>query len=210
MKENQYAWQQGLMSCHICNKLAKISQSHCERCGAKIHSRQPRSLQRTIAFIMTSILLYFPANLLPIMYTNQLGSSIESTILGGIILLWQYESYPIAVVIFVASVIVPIAKLFSLCWLCRVAHYGSRIDRVEFAMLYRVTELVGRWSMVDVFVVAVLAALVKLTGIITIKPGIAAFAFAGVVVMTMFAAHSFDQRLIWDNHDKKKHNHRRQ
>ena len=149
---------------------------------------------------ITATILYVPANLLPIMNTMQLGSVIESTILGGVILLWEMESYPVATVIFVASVLVPVGKLLSLYWLCwSVArgHDGSHENRTR---LYRATEFIGRWSMVDIFVVTILVALIHLGGIMVITPGTASVAFGAVVITTMLAAESFDPRLIWDHY----------
>jgi paraquat-inducible protein A len=133
------------------------------------------------------------------MITDQLGQSEESTILGGIVLLIELGSVPIAAVIFVASVMVPLGKLimmFYLCWTLKRGLQGTERQRTVF---YRVTELIGKWSMIDVFVVAILVALVHLGGVLVIRPGVAAMAFAGVVIVTMVAAESFDPRLIWDN-----------
>jgi paraquat-inducible protein A len=140
-----------------------------------------------MALVMTAIILYVPANVLPIMTTDQLGRSTDSTILGGVVLLIKLGSYPVAAIIFIASVLVPLGKLLALMALC-----------CERTVLYRVTEFVGRWSMVDVFVVAILVSLIQLGGLMTIRPGIAALAFSGLVIVTMLAAESFDPRLIWD------------
>jgi paraquat-inducible protein A len=162
-----------------------------------------QSIQTTWALLATSILLYIPANTLPIMHTNLLGNNEPSTILGGVILLWQMGSYPIAAVIFIASVFVPVAKLCILCWL----NYSvqTRLDgqNNERIFWYRITEFVGRWSMVDVFVVAVLVSLIQLGNIMSINPGYAAVAFCGVVILTMLAAMSFDSRLIWSQGQNK-------
>jgi paraquat-inducible protein A len=151
-----------------------------------------------VALIATAILLYIPANVLPIMTTTQLGTAMDSTILGGVILLAHHGDYPIAAVIFIASVMVPISKLVALSWLCWSVSRGHVTSPHERARLYRATELVGKWSMTDVFVVAILVALIHLGGLLQITPGTAAVAFGGVVVVTMIAAHSFDPRLIWD------------
>jgi paraquat-inducible protein A len=140
-----------------------------------------------------------PANLLPIMYTEQLGRSQPGTIMGGVLFLWHHGSYPVAAVIFIASVVVPLAKIMAMLWLCWTVLRRHRSNAGERTVLYRLTELVGRWSMVDVFVVAILVALVQLTGLIAFRPGTAAIAFAGVVIITMVAAKKFDPRLMWDN-----------
>jgi paraquat-inducible protein A len=192
-----------LASCHVCYKLADAAVHKCPRCGAALHLRKPDSLQRTLALLFTASLLYIPANVLPIMVTDQLGRSVESTILGGVVLLIQLGSYPIAAVIFIASVIVPLGKLIAMYYLCwSVKRGGATLPR-QRAVLYRVTEFIGKWSMIDVFVVAILVSLVHLGGILVIRPGAAALAFAGVVMVTIVAAESFDARLIWEPLDKK-------
>lgn len=188
----------GLACCHVCFKVAPEALHRCPRCGAALHLRKPASVQRTLALVFTAIVLYIPANVLPIMTTAQLGSVTHSTILGGVIILMHHGDLPIALVIFVASVLVPISKLLALIWLCWSVTYGDATSPHERARLYRMTELVGKWSMTDVFVVAILVALVQFGGLLLIKPGAAAIAFGLVVVTTMLAAESFDPRLIWD------------
>lgn len=188
----------GLACCHVCLKLAPASLHRCPCCGASMHLRLPDSLQRTVALLITASLLYIPANVLPIMTTNQLGSETESTILGGVALLIHHGSYPIAAVIFVASVLVPIGKLLALSWLCWSVARRHPTSHRQRTRLYRATELVGKWSMTDVFVVAILVALIQLGGLLRITAGTAAIAFGGVVIVTMLAAESFDPRLIWD------------
>jgi paraquat-inducible protein A len=175
----------------------------CPRCGAPIHLRKEYSLQYTLALLITATILYIPANLYPIMITEQLGSVEESTILGGVVLLIELGSAPIAVVIFVASVMVPLGKLITLYYLVWSVKRGSTIPRRQRTAMYRAAEFIGKWSMVDVFVVAILVALIHLTGLMVIRPGIAALCFAGVVLVTMLAAEKFDPRLIWDKVDKK-------
>jgi paraquat-inducible protein A len=155
------------------------------------------NIQTTWALLITSILLYIPANILPIMHTSVLGSGEPSTILGGVILLWKMGSYPIAMVIFIASVFVPVAKIVILCWLNYSVQAKQQHANSERIFWYRITEFVGRWSMIDVFVVAVLVSLIQLGNIMSILPGHAALAFCGVVICTMLAAMSFDSRLIW-------------
>ncbi len=188
----------GLATCHTCCMLSPVAVEYCPRCGAGLHLRVTDSLHRTMALVITAALLYVPANVLPIMTTEQLGRATDSTILGGVVLLWHHGSYPIAAVIFIASVLVPLSKLLGLSVLCwSVARRHPTLPR-ERTVLYRVTEFVGRWSMVDVFVVAILVALIQLGGLLSIYPGSAALAFCGVVIVTMIAAESFDPRLIWD------------
>ncbi|WP_444996388.1 paraquat-inducible protein A [Aliikangiella sp. IMCC44359] len=193
-----------LKNCHVCLTLHPFSDTHCKLCKSKLHSRNKNSLQNTVAWLITGFILYLPANLMPIMYTNLLGQKTGNTILGGVISLWQHGSYPVAAIIFIASVLVPVGKFFAISWLCfgvAKQKFNSHQKNIE---LYRVTEFIGRWSMVDVFVVAILVALIQMGNIMTILPGIASIAFAGMVIATMLAAISFDPRLIWDpiNHKK--------
>jgi paraquat-inducible protein A len=155
------------------------------------------SVQKTWALLITSIVFYIPANILPIMNTRFLGQDEPSTILGGVILLWEMGSYPIAAVIFVASVAVPMAKMLVLAWLnYSVQHQHSRFSK-ERVKLYRLAEFVGRWSMVDVYVVIILVTLIQLGNTMSIYPGGAALAFSGVVITTMLAAMSFEPQFIW-------------
>jgi paraquat-inducible protein A len=151
-----------------------------------------------MALVFTAIVLYIPANVLPIMTTTQLGTPEDSTILGGVVLLIHHEAYPIAAVIFIASVMVPSGKLIAICWLCWSVARGHDRSYEQRTKLYRATEFVGKWSMTDVFVVAILVALIQLGGLLQINAGPAAIAFGGVVIVTMLAAESFDPRLIWD------------
>jgi paraquat-inducible protein A len=195
------AAQKGLLLCHHCGKTQNMSQTHCLRCEMPVHVRNVNSIQRVWAYLITAILLYIPANMLPIMSTTLLGKTSSNTILGGVVTLWEYGSYPIAIVIFVASVLIPIVKLFVMAWLCFMVQNSSPILLRERTLLYRITEFIGRWSMIDVFVVAILVSLVHLGKLMTIYPGPAALSFAAMVVVTMLAAASFDPRLIWDGYD---------
>jgi len=187
-----------LASCHSCCKLAAADSQYCPRCGARLHLRIDNSLQRTLALLITASILYLPANIYPIMITEQFGDKHVNTILGGVVLLIKLGSIPVAAVIFIASVIVPLAKLVAMYYLVwSVANrpdYGHR----QRTRMYRVAELIGKWSMIDVFVVTILVALVHLSGLMVVRPGIAAYSFAGVVLLTMLAAEFFDPRLMWD------------
>jgi len=192
---------EGLATCHTCYKLAPVSAHKCPRCGSAIHLRTNDSLQRTIALVITATLLYIPANVLPIMTTTMLGTAEPSTILGGVVLLIHHGSYPIAAVIFIASVMVPTGKLLAITWLCWSVARKQKTSLQQRTRMYRVVEFVGKWSMTDVFVVAILVGLIQLGGLLTISAGSAAIAFGGVVVTTIIAAESFDPRLIWDQAD---------
>lgn len=188
---------QGLQGCPICTSVGPVEKRHCECCGATLHSGWDDSIQKTWAWLLTSAMLYVPANFLPITYTIYLGKETESTILGGAVTLWEHGSQPIALVIFVASILVPLGKMIVLSWLCLSVQTGSRFALTQKTKLYRITEFVGRWSMIDVYVVGILVALIQLGNIMTIRPGIAAVAFAAMVVTSMLAALAFDPRLLW-------------
>lgn len=190
--------QQGLRSCSCCTAILPASQHLCSRCGSKGHVRRKNSLQWTLALLVTSIILYLPANIMPIMITDLLGNEVPSTIIAGVILLWSEGSYPVAMVIFIASIMVPTLKMIAIAWLCWDAHGKGERDRERMHLIYEVVEFVGRWSMIDVFVIAVLSALVRMGGLMSIYPAMGALMFALVVIMTMFSAMTFDPRLSWD------------
>lgn len=192
---------QGLRSCTCCTAILPADMRECPRCQGRGHARRKNSLQWTLALLLTSIMLYFPANILPIMMTDFLGSKFASTILAGVILLWSEGSYPVAMVIFIASIMVPTLKMIAIGWLCWDARQPKKRDRERMHFIYEVVEFVGRWSMIDVFVIAVLSALVRIGGVMNIHPDIGALMFALVVILTMLSAATFDPRLSWDNRD---------
>ena len=187
-----------LANCEVCGKLSDASLKHCPRCHAHLELRKPNSIQRVLIFTITATILYIPANVLPITVTYQFGNEINSTIIGGVFFLWHHGSYPVALVILIASVMVPSAKIVALYYLCWIVYRDKKISQKDNTILYRIVEVIGRWSMVDVFVVSLLVALIQLGGVLAFAPGAAALSFAGVVIITMFAANSFDPRLIWD------------
>lgn len=187
----------GLARCHSCGKVAPVVEEHCPRCHAPLHLRKADSLQRTVALTIGAAMLYLPANLLPVLHVEStLKGAQQNTILSGVVQFWQNGDYLVALIIFIASVMIPILKMLAIIVLC-LAAYSGRWPRA-MTRLYRVTDYIGRWSMVDVFVVAILVGVVQLGGVMTINAGEGAVAFAGVVMLTMLAAHSFDPRLIWD------------
>ena len=187
----------GLAVCHSCGLVEDVNLHQCPRCYATLHLRKPASLQRTWALMIGATILYLPANLLPVLdVESSVKGTQKSTILSGVIQFWEEKDYPVAIIIFTASVMIPILKIIALIWLCLATGHGRH--PATTAKLYRVTEFIGRWSMVDVFVVAILVGVVQLGSVMTIYPGEGAVAFAGVVVLTMLAAISFDPRLIWD------------
>jgi paraquat-inducible protein A len=188
----------GLACCQTCHLVSPIAVQRCPRCNDRLHLRSPNSIQRTLALIFTAILFYIPANIYPIMSTTLLGETTSSTILSGVVLFVEHGSYFVAFVIFTASVLIPLAKIIIILWLCYTTSRQSRLSKAELTRLYRATEFIGKWSMIDIFVVAILVALVQVSGIMAIEPGLAARAFAGVVILTMISAHQFDVRLMWD------------
>ncbi|MEN4888665.1 membrane integrity-associated transporter subunit PqiA [Erwinia billingiae] len=191
---------QGLRSCRCCTAILPVDQYTCTRCGTGGHARRKNSLQWTMALLVTSMLLYIPANLMPIMITQALGTKITSTIMAGVVLLWSEGSFPVALVIFIASIMVPSLKMIAIGWLCWDANSkgATHHDSERMHKIYEVVEFVGRWSMIDVFVIAVLSALVRMGQLMSIYPATGALLFAMVVILTMFAAMTFDPRLTWD------------
>jgi paraquat-inducible protein A len=203
----------GLIGCHSCNLVSRASANHephaaavCPRCRAPLHARKPDSLARTWALVIAAGICYLPANLLPIMKVTSLGNAQADTILSGVIYLVVHGMWPLALVVFIASVFVPLAKLVILVFLLVSVQRRSPWRPVDRTRLYRLTEAVGRWSMVDIYVVTILVALVRLGNLASIEAQPGAIFFGAVVVITMFAAMTFDPRLIWDNlestHDK--------
>ena len=196
----------GLLTCHTCGLLSRpaahAEHACCPRCGADLHSRKPNSISRTWALLIAAVVLYIPANLLPMMHTSSLFGNQSDTIMSGVVYFWTSGSWYLALVIFFASIMVPLLKMLSLVVLLVSVQLRSRWQQDQRTRLYRMVEAVGRWSMLDVYVVAMIVALVQLKGLATIQPGEGAIAFGAVVVLTMFAAMSFDPRLIWDPSEK--------
>ena len=196
---------QNLRLCACCTAILPADQYVCPRCATKGHVRRQNRLQWTMALLITSMILYLPANILPIMITDLLGDRMPSTIMAGVVLLWSEGSYPVALVIFIASIMVPTLKMIAIAWLCWDAKGHGKRDSERMHLIYEVVEFVGRWSMIDVFVIAVLSALVRIGGLMSIYPAIGAVMFALVVIMTMFAAMTFDPRLSWDRESASSH-----
>ncbi|ATA21508.1 paraquat-inducible protein A [Gibbsiella quercinecans] len=191
---------QGLRNCACCGAILPAGQQRCPRCHTTGYVRRRHSVQWTMALLITSIMLYIPANLLPIMVTEALGNKMTSTIMAGVVLLWGEGSYPVALVIFIASIMVPTLKMLAIGWLCWDVKNKHKVkaDNERMHLIYEVVEFVGRWSMIDVFVIAVLSALVRMGQLMSIYPAAGALLFAMVVILTMFAAMTFDPRLTWD------------
>jgi len=193
-----------LIACHACHLLCSspsrgVHGLICPRCGAHLHRRKPNSIARTWSLILAAAIFYIPANVLPITIITSLGKKQSDTIISGVLYFISAGMWPIALVIFVASVFVPLLKLLALSYLCFSVQRKSLWRPVDRTKIYRMTEVVGRWSMVDVYVVTILVAMVNLGALANVEAGPAAIYFCGVVIITMFAAMSFDPRLIWDN-----------
>jgi paraquat-inducible protein A len=192
----------GLASCQTCGLLSRTAapaRTACPRCGTTLVSRRRNSIQNTWALIIAATICYFPANVLPVLTTYTLGSSEPDTIMGGVALLYRSGSWPLALIVLVASVMIPLGKLIALGYLLITVQRGSISSNGERSRLYRMVEFIGRWSMLDVFVDAFVVALVQLGPLMSVEPGPGVAFFAAVVVLTMIAAQSFDPRLIWDS-----------
>lgn len=192
------------VQCHVCRLVMRVPAAEaggalgCARCGAVVHRRKPDSLSRTMAFLVAATICYFPANFYPVMESTSLGRAQEDTILTGIVYLAESGMWPLAAIVFIASVVVPIAKIVSLLGLVLSVRRRSRWRPRDRAATYRIVGLVGRWSMVDVYVVTILVALVHMGTLANVEVRFGAIFFAAVVVLTILAAESFDPRLIWD------------
>ena len=187
------------LDCHqVMRSAPKGARLHCQRCGAQVWVRRPHSLARSWALWFTALILYIPANLLPIMTVSSLGHGQPDTILSGVVTLVQLGMWPIALVVFVASIIVPSVKLLGIAMLLVSVQRQWDTSSHSRLSMYRFIEWIGRWSMLDIFVIALLVALVNLGHLATIEAGPGAVAFSGVVILTMFAALAFDPRLIGD------------
>jgi paraquat-inducible protein A len=188
--------------CHDCGLLSRLPpgsphEARCRRCGGPLHARKVRSLERTWALLIAAAICYLPANAFPVMTITSLGKAEPNTILGGVLYLLHHDP-PLAVIVFTASVLVPILKMIILLFLLTTVHRGPAWRPGERTRLYRLTEKIGRWSMVDIYVVTILVALVRLGSLASIEAGLGAVFFGAVVVLTMLAAEAFDPRLIWD------------
>jgi paraquat-inducible protein A len=190
-----------MLACHDCGLVAADTGSHgqrCVRCGCKLHRRKPDSIMRTWAYLIAAAILYIPANLLPVLNTDSLYGNKDDTIISGVVYFWDTGAPELAVIIFVASIVVPMLKLAALSLLAWTAQRRSRWRPMQRTVLFRMVEFIGRWSMLDIFVITVSVALVRFDAMAMMTPRPGALAFCAVVVLTMFAALEFDPRLIWD------------
>ncbi|MDG2305715.1 MAG: paraquat-inducible protein A [Candidatus Binatia bacterium] len=203
--------QRGLQSCETCELLSQpvdgATSGRCPRCGQPVEFRKARSLQRTWALILAAAICYVPANLFPVLSTVTIEGAESDTIMGGVVLLWSPSGWPLSLIVLVASIMIPCGKIVALIHLLLSVQRGSIKNREERVRLYRLVEVIGRWSMVDVFVDTFTVALVQLQPLMSVEPGPGLFFFATVVVLTMLAVASFDPRLIWDSNNQKEVRH---
>ncbi len=197
------AMQLGLQSCEGCGLLSRPApgeeEGRCPRCDEELAFRKPASLQRTWAYLLGAAICYVPANVLPVLTTTTATGSDSDTILQGVVLLWSPTGWPLSLIVLAASIMIPSAKILTLAYLLVSVQRGSVQNNGQRVRLYRMVELIGRWSMVDVFVDAFTAALVQLQPLMSVAPAPGLLFFAAVVVLTMLAVESFDPRLIWDS-----------
>ena len=193
----------GFVLCGACGLLSKpaiwAEPGYCPRCGKALEVRRRQTIQRTWALLIAAAVCYIPANLLPVMNTTTPTYTEKDTIMSGVILLYTSGSWPLALIVLIASIIIPLAKIVTLAYLLITIQFRKLESRRERIRIYRFVEVIGRWSMLDVFVVTFVVALVQLQPLMSVEPGAGVIFFAAVVVLTMFAAEQFDPRLIWDS-----------
>lgn len=208
---NPTALDQGLQGCEGCGLVSRPApgahEGRCPRCDEKLEFRKPKSLERTLAYLIAAAVCYVPANLLPVMNTITAGGSESDTIMQGVVLLWSPTGWPLSLIVLFASIMIPSAKIVALLYLVITVKRGSLQNNAQRVRLYRMVEIVGRWSMVDVFVDTFTVSLIQLQPLMSVEPGPGLFFFAAVVVLTMLAVESFDPRLIWDSAAKKEIKH---
>ena len=196
------AMDQGFQGCDTCGLLSRPAagapEGRCPRCDEELSFRKPRSIQRTWALLLAATVCYLPANLLPVLTTSTPQGTDSDTILQGVVLLWSPTGWPLALIVLIASIMIPSAKILALAYLLVSVQRGSLDNGGQRVRLYRMVAFIGRWSMVDVFVDTFTAALIQLQPLMSVEPGPGLVFFAAVVVLTMLAVRSFDPRLIWD------------
>lgn len=190
----------GLAVCHDCAQLVRLEgdHHHCPRCHAAVHLRRPNSIARSWALLIAAAICYIPANVLPVTVVDALGKTEGDTIMSGVLYFLHHGDWPLALVIFTASIAVPMSKIAMLMYLLVSSQRRSVRRPVDRTRIYRIVELIGRWSMLDMFVVTILVALVQLGFFATMSAGAGAPYFGAVVVLTILAAQQFEPRLIWD------------
>jgi len=209
--ETLAAAEAGLVSCETCGLVSRPASAaepgFCRRCGEGLEFRRHHSIQTTWALVIAAAICYIPANALPVLNTTTFGSSEPDTIMGRVVFLYTSGSWPLALIVLIASVMIPLGKLIALAYLLIVVQRRSIGSKRQRTRLYRMVEFIGRWSMLDVFVDTFTVALVQLQPLMSVEPGAGVVFFAAVVVLTMLAAESFDPRLIWDSDNPRQHQH---
>jgi paraquat-inducible protein A len=197
------AAQAGLVSCESCHLLSRPASAtepgFCRRCGEQLESRRHASIETTWALVIAAAICFIPANVLPVLNTTALGTTEGDTILGGVVFLYTSGSWPLALIVLIASVMIPLGKMAALVYLLITVQRRSQMSSHERTRLYRMVVFIGRWSMLDVFADTFTVALVQLQPLMSVAPGAGVLFFAAVVVLTMLAAEAFDPRLIWDS-----------
>jgi len=196
------AMELGLQRCDACDLLSRPTpgepEGRCPRCGEELAFRKPSSVERTWALLIAAAICYVPANILPVLTTHTAAGADSDTIMQGVVLLWSPTGWPLSLIVLFASIMIPSGKIAALVYLLLSVQRGSTAHSGQRVRLYRMVELIGRWSMVDVFVDTFTAALVQLQPLMSVSPAPGLVFFAAVVVLTMLAVESFDPRLIWD------------
>jgi paraquat-inducible protein A len=196
------AMQHGLQSCEGCGLLARPDagrdEGRCPRCSHELSFRKSRCIERAWAYLIGATICYVPANLLPVLTTTTTSGAESDTILQGVVMLWSPTGWPLAMIVLIASIMIPSAKIVALAYLLIASQRRSNLNGAQRVRMYRMLQFIGRWSMVDVFVDAFTAALVQMQPLMSVAPGPGLFFFAAVVVLTMLAVEAFDPRLIWD------------
>jgi paraquat-inducible protein A len=194
------------LACSVCDLIAvREDTRHCARCGAVLHARKPDSVRRTAALVVAGYVLYVPANTLPVLTIVKFGRQDANTILSGVVELIQNNLWPLAAIVFAASIVLPLLKLFGLTWMLLATRRGSRAFLVGRTRFYRMIDVVGRWSNIDVFMVSVLVAILQFGALTSVHAGAGLVAFAAVVIITMIATEAFDCRLMWDASERGQH-----
>lgn len=190
----------GYKCCHECGYVYKASsnEEHCPRCHQKNYFRKKDCISKSFCLLLSALILYLPSNLYPVMYTDFMFSSIGSNIIDGVVAMWDMKSYFVAIVILVASIFIPAFKIISLAYIIWISKNKDEYNKLNVSRLYRIVLFIGRWSLIDVYVVIIMSSVVRIGSILSIYPGFAIVCFCSVVIITLFSAEAFDERLIWD------------
>ena len=194
------AKEQGYKTCRECGYefKANTDEDLCPRCKSKVSYRAKSCISKSCALLIAALILYLPSNLYPVMYTRFIGSETGSNIIEGVIAMWNMGSYFVAFIILLASIFIPAFKIVSLAFILYATKYSKILVKRRVSKLYRFVLFIGRWSLIDVYVVIIMASIVRIGNLLSISPGFAIICFCSVVLITVFSAEAFDERLIWD------------